>query len=423
MGVSGALRRFAFAAPTAFPVVGWGGDGPLLDLVRRGVIRPVRAPHDSDLLLLSGAIPEAWDAPLRALFETMALPRLVVWVRPDADARAPAGLPLIELDPLAPDRGTVLGHLLDPDAPNNRPVLPDQPPSPWRGEGDHGQGGEGMMGGKPYGRPMAMVGNDPDGLMLGALATSLGPFFPGLPPGLQVKVTLQGERISSVSEVINWFPERPAAAAARGDLSLQTTLGGEVPAAALERARIASHLRAMAAILDLAGLEAVARRFLRSPTDQPRRLKGLFRAAEWRGLRRVLQGVGRIGREQAADHGLVGPAVRAAGLASDARSDDPAYQAARFEPVTAENGDAWARWTVLRDECLESARLVPALGERTTWTSEGPRGAWRRDGEAVRGPSRVNLAVLKQILPGLLWPDALLTIASLDLDMRDAAIR
>src|SRR3546814_15175993 len=41
--------------------------------------------------------------------------------------------------------------------PSEDDLLPDEPPAPWRGKGDHGQGGEGMMGGKPYGRPMAMT--------------------------------------------------------------------------------------------------------------------------------------------------------------------------------------------------------------------------------------------------------------------------
>src|SRR3546814_5404812 len=49
--------------------------------------------------------------------------------------------------------------------PSEDDLLPDEPPAPWRGKGDHGQGGEGMMGGKPYGRPMAMTeGDRRDGL-------------------------------------------------------------------------------------------------------------------------------------------------------------------------------------------------------------------------------------------------------------------
>jgi hypothetical protein len=421
MGVSDRLRRFAFATPTAFPVVGWGGERPWLELLRSGLVEPARAPHDSDLLLLSGRIPASWSGPLRALFETLALPRLVLWLRPDQDAPRPEGLPLVELDPQRPDCGAVLDRLLDRGAPNNRPVLPDEPPSPWRGEGDHGQGGEGMMGGKPYGRPMAMVGNDRDGLMLGALPTSLGPFFPGLPSGLQVKLSVQGERVSSVDGVTNWFPEGAAGEAAPA--ALRAARGTPVPAADLERARIRSHLRTMAAVLGLAGLDAMAHRFLSTETSDRRRLQRLFRSAQWRGLRRVLEGVGRVGRDQVQKIGLVGPPARAAGLGEDARASDPAYRGAGFAPVTAQGGDAWARWSVLRDECLQSAALLPRLGERSTRAAEGPHGPWLINAEGVRGASRANLPVLEQVLPGLLWPEALLTIASLALDMREAAIR
>ncbi|MDX1540206.1 MAG: hypothetical protein R3349_02260 [Geminicoccaceae bacterium] len=421
--MSGPLRRFAFACPTAFVVTGWDGEEPVRRLLRAGLVRPVGAPHDSDLLLLSGRMPETWAGALGALFDTLALPRLAVWLRPDREARAPEGLPLVELDPDHPDQDLIRERLLDPSASANHPILPDEPPSPWRGEGDHGQGGEGMMGGKPYGRPMAMVGNDPDGLMLGALSTSLGPFFPALPSGLQLKLTLQGERISSVDEVINWFPDCPADALETVDLTLRAAQGDEVPAAEIERARIRAHLCAMASILDLAGLPAVARRLYLADTEEPGRLKRLFRAAEWRGLHRVLTGVGVIDQDQAQELGLVGPAARASGTAEDARSRDSTYRDAGFAPTTTTGGDTWARWTVLRDECLQSASLILKLEERTTRAAEGPRGVWRKDGDGIAGASRANLAALGSVLPGQLWPDALLTIASLNLDMREAAIR
>jgi hypothetical protein len=34
-----------------------------------------------------------------------------------------------------------------------------------------------------------------------------------------------------------------------------------------------------------------------------------------------------------------------------------------------------------------------------------------------------NLAILEQVLPGLLWPEALLTVASLDFDLAEAALQ
>ncbi|MEZ5651542.1 MAG: hypothetical protein R3E87_13480 [Burkholderiaceae bacterium] len=75
--------------------------------------------------------------------------------------------------------------------------LPDRPPRPWRGIGPHGQGGEGMTGGTPYGRPMAMRGDDPrDGLSLDLVQTPIGPFAPMLPPGIAMTVCFQGDLIA-----------------------------------------------------------------------------------------------------------------------------------------------------------------------------------------------------------------------------------
>jgi hypothetical protein len=74
--------------------------------------------------------------------------------------------------------------------------LPDHPPAPWRGVGEHGQGGKGMMGGMPYGRPMAMTADDlRDGLALDTFTVQIGPFLPTLPAGLVLELTLQGDVI------------------------------------------------------------------------------------------------------------------------------------------------------------------------------------------------------------------------------------
>jgi len=126
MGVGVALRNFAFAEPTALPVLGLGGATVWSDYLRGNRARLTRAPHDADLLVLAGEIPPQWTDALRALFETLALPRAVVWLPPPWPCAPPAGLPLAD-DP---------HHaLLDPGAPGNRPLLEDGPPSPWRGRG------------------------------------------------------------------------------------------------------------------------------------------------------------------------------------------------------------------------------------------------------------------------------------------------
>lgn len=419
MGVSAALRGFAFAEPTAFPVLGLGGGSVWAHYERQHRVRLTRAPHDADLLVLAGEIPAEWADSLRSLFETFALPRAALWLPPDWPCEPPQGVPLAAGDPRQ--------ALLDPDAATNRPLLEDKPPSPWRGQGDHGQGGEGMMGGRPYGRPMAMVGPDPDGLMLGAVSTSLGPFFPGVPSGLQLELTMQGDRINSLESIRNLFPERAADdARVAPELvpALRAARGEEVRIADLERARIRSHLAWAAGFLELAGLDALARRFLdRLDTVRATGLEDLFTAAERTGLRRVCEGLGRLPLRTVQDLDLVGPLARASGQPRDARARDSGYAALGFETETRSGGDVWARWEMHRSECLQSAYLLEMVGQRRTRAFEAPRGAIRRAQERTRSPSETNLAALEHLLPGLVWSEAILVIASLDLEMAEAALR
>lgn len=425
MGVSGALRRMAFTTPTAFPVLGWGGDRVWRRYLDEGRATPIGAPHDADVLALAGEIPAPWTEALRALFETLARPRCAVWLPPPWACEAPVGLPL------AGSAHEPQPDLLDPDAGNNQPILEDKPPSPWRDEGDHGQGGKGMMGGKPYGRAMAMTGPDPDGLMLGQVTTSLGPFFSGLPSGLHLELAMQGDRIGSVNAIENWFPDRtiggPGGAPGVPDQlgpALRAAQGDEVRIADLERARIESHLVWSSTFLHLAGLPALGERFSHhAEITAPDQLTDLFAAAERRGLKRVCTGLGRIVPEQVTDLGLMGPVARASGHMADGRSADANYAALSFRPCTSDAGDVWARWRVRRDECLQSARLIQEAEARRTTAAEAPRGQVLLAERDIRTPSRANLAVIEHVLPGLLWSEAVLVLASLDLDMAEAALR
>ena len=78
--------------------------------------------------------------------------------------------------------------------------LPDEEPNEWRGVGPFGQGGEGMMGGTPYGRPMAMTGDDRDGLALDQLHLPPRP-LPRVAAArcLVLDVTLQGDVLQAVT--------------------------------------------------------------------------------------------------------------------------------------------------------------------------------------------------------------------------------
>ncbi|MBA2409750.1 MAG: hypothetical protein H0V62_08275 [Gammaproteobacteria bacterium] len=435
------LRRFAFASVHAFPILGWGG----AELWRR--FRKLQAvdvsygPHGADLFVFAGEIPVEWEEHTRSLFETVPLPRLAIWLRPDWRCEVPTGIPIayvIESGAFHRLNWTdIRTRLLDPDNGVNKPLLADRPPAPWRGLGDHSQGGEGMMGGKPYGRPMAMTADDIDDLSLDDVPMALGPHFPNLPSGLELELRVQGDRIRTVEAVRNHFPVVNIDA----NGSLQTKVGivnwltlaalrGEpVRIADLERARVCSHLAWMADFLALSGRDSVARRFRHAFDDalvaaRVGDIAKLIRRAEWGGLQQQLRGVGVTDAKEAARLNLTGPVARASGLARDGRAKDPAYQALDFAIQTETAGDSWARWRVRARECVQSMELIRRAGETLSEAPpEGPRGESSKNADGLRTPTTANLAALKAHLFTLEWFEALLFIASLDLDMQEAALR
>jgi Ni,Fe-hydrogenase III large subunit len=107
----------------------------------------------------------------------------------------------------------------------------------------------------------------------------------------------------------------------------------------------------------------------------------------------------------------------------DARLRSDGYAGLVFNPCTASGGDVWSRWQVRRDECLQAFRLIEEAGSARTTAAEAPRGAVRIVDSRIETPSRRHVTLLKALLPGLLWDEAVMCIASLDLDMEEAALR
>ncbi len=193
-----ALGRLAADAPVpVFAAVGAG----CLDAVERLLARPglagAASPRQAAILLVAGDVPEDRTEALDRLHDQVPPPRRVV--RWDG-----AGDPEPEMREAW--RALCLGAESAPDR------LLDAPPNPWRGRGDHGQGGEGMMGGVPYGRPMAMTDADiRDGLQLDSYTARIGPFAPMLPPGLELEATFQGDVIVACAVRGAPFPQPEAA--------------------------------------------------------------------------------------------------------------------------------------------------------------------------------------------------------------------
>lgn len=203
----GLLSRLAARAEApVYPAIGPGMLPAVERLFLGAGLRRAATPRDAAILLVAGEVPERALEAVARLHDQIPPPRATY----DWDGRGDPAPALTELW-----RALVAGREGEADH------LPDEPPEEWRGVGPHGQGGKGMMGGVPYGRPMAMTGEDVrDGLQLDRYTARIGPFAPMLPPGLVLEVTLQGDVIVAADIAAPPFEQppqasRPAACAAR----------------------------------------------------------------------------------------------------------------------------------------------------------------------------------------------------------------
>jgi hypothetical protein len=283
MAVSDRLRRLRAAAPVPVHVAeGLGGGWAVSALRASPQVRLVPTPRHATLLVVTGAVPREHIDALAGVHDQVPSPRGVACMALDGD---PAELGLGPVRRLADDDPVSgLRDLLERVvAGDGAPALgAADNPVDWQGVGPHGQGGEGMMGGTPYGRMMPMPPTEGrDGLALDRLALRLGPFLPGLPAGLVVDVGLQGD----VLEEVDLLP-------APSDTPV---VGRPVPDPRPCPAA-APWLDALAELCAVAGLEALACRVARvaldptvaTVTDLRRRLD-----RRW-GLRVATDGVGRL---------------------------------------------------------------------------------------------------------------------------------
>ena len=185
------LDRLAARAPVAiFVAVGRDAIERVEDLSLDARIAWVASPRHADVLLVAGRV-RSEDAPaLRAVHDQIPAPRKTLWwgSTPFQELVLPMVLPLA-------DEASLPILSLHTRVSNSEPDwLPDVPPNPWQGLGPNGQGGKDMMGGVPYGRPMAMTDDDSrDGLQLDQTTVQIGPFLQTWPAGLVLELALQGD--------------------------------------------------------------------------------------------------------------------------------------------------------------------------------------------------------------------------------------
>lgn len=427
-----------------------------LDLAAAGVV-PASSPRHAGLLVVVGAVPAELRETAAAIYAGMMRPRAVLALGseelrplPEADVAAELSQPALldamrRLRRLVAD-GAFGSDVTDFDAPVLRgrteyvcpmhpEVVRDEPGAcpkcgmtlVSREAGSEGAPREAEAGSgadRPAAAQVAMnhgavshsadqspfmsmvavtrdLPRSPDGLPMDWIEVPFGPLFPGLPGGLSVRFTLDGDAVvnAAVRSLVALGgatlaeSEVPAAKFARrlggsdplapvayrllARRALERAAGIEADmqtaraqAGAVERERLASHLAWLAAFLNRLGLGVRARRSwalaaaLRGA--DPGCIAGLAREVytlvrrvkDTPLLRRRLAGIGRL-RE---DNGLRGPLARAAGGDGDARAGEAVYGALGFEPVKRRDGDALARLEVRLGEIQQSLRLVLAAG-------------------------------------------------------------
>jgi len=331
-------------------------------------------------------------------------------------------------------------------------------------------GGTDMGGMHMGGGGMSMVmmtqnlPRSPDGLPMEWVEAPFGPLFPGLPGGLALTFTLDGDAVaeatftpgtvargleSSWPGVAATLPARlarldplaPVAYRLLAIRALEDAAGVAVDegtararVGALERERAVSHLgwlagfaallgdhwiaeraatlqRALLEAVDIATvarLERAARAFVRRVRRTPylhRRLAGI---GQPRPLRTAQPGPdARVAARSVA----WGPTARAGGAATDARADDPVYRRLGFAPVVRAGDDARARLDVRLAEVEQSLALVvavDAIAAPDHLVSPGMEGVGVAVVETPRGAATVRLTVADGVVHdlGLATPSA-----------------
>ncbi|MFZ2643965.1 MAG: NADH-quinone oxidoreductase subunit D [Verrucomicrobiia bacterium] len=169
-------------------------------------------------------------------------------------------------------------------------------------------------------------------------------------------------------------------------------------------------------------------------------------------LRKRLEGIGFINSEMCRKYGATGPVIRGAGVAYDVRKIEPysIYRDFDFDIPTFPEGDCMARYLVRMEEMAQSLRIIeqaigrfpegPTLIHGVPRMLKPPAGDYCFAVEAARGrllvrivsdhreiPYRVrlrtpcfsNLSLFEEASAGMILPDALAELGSLDLVIPD----
>ena len=408
----GVAARLAARAPVPVYCLENGGDRLSRYLHLDPRLRLTRSPRHASILLVAGNVPEEMAIAAANVHDLLPLPRgVVLWnctqsstlFTGDGVHTAGGGLPTEDIISL--HRELIHGTKSSTPA-----IGPAENPVTWQGEGDHGQGGKGMMGGTPYGRPMAKTAADlRDGLKLGSTMVTIGPYLPWLPPGLRLHLTLQGDVVQKLECSV-----ASVQTASMADI-FQTALTESVSLAELELARARHHLQIIADLLFLSELEKLGRQTLTIARSlvagRTAAVHKLQKAIHRSGF--LLWSTRSVGRLADADLTGCGPLARATGSHEDIRNQDPAYAALDFEIVSRTGSDAAAVCIQRLEECLQALELAARASKELRQPGpplEGPRGSLPFD------RSQKVLDLLENQAVGMSWDTFVTLLVSLDLD-------
>jgi Ni,Fe-hydrogenase III large subunit len=317
----------------------------------------------------------------------------------------------------------------------------------------------------------------PDGLPMEWIEVPFGPLLPGLPSGLSLTLTLDGDTVANTEAepgIEGWTSSEDLTGSAGSFADRLTRLDPLSPVSyrvlalraledasgvapdeqatlarvgALERERAASHLNWLAGFGHLIGYGWLERRAarLQLAVFRPMDPGGIARLRSEVGqlsrrvgrtplLQRKLRGIGRLpdGAETS------GPVARAGGVPADVRAGEEAYRGLGFEPVVLDGDDALARLRVRLAEVERSLELVaearaisipePSPNADVSGTgdaaAETPRGTATLRVMLERGvvkdveldtPSAQHLRLVESVAEQHELADALVGVASLDL--------
>ncbi|MBI5687634.1 MAG: NADH-quinone oxidoreductase subunit D [Verrucomicrobia bacterium] len=169
-------------------------------------------------------------------------------------------------------------------------------------------------------------------------------------------------------------------------------------------------------------------------------------------LRKRLIGIGVISAEMCRQYGATGPVIRGSGVGYDVRKSEPysVYRDLDFDVPVYPEGDCMARYLVRMEEMVQSLRIIeqaldklpagPVMASGVPRTLKPPAGDCCFAVEAARGrllvrivsdnkempyrvrlrtPSFCNLSLYEEASQGMMLPDALALLGSLDLVIPD----